>query len=394
MTAQALSRIRSVRREPWLITIATTIVCVSILILILSIPVSDDYALARVFGWGGLAVSAGLVVQGFWKARRDEKFVSRLRGRETNLNPDEMRTKYHGARIVGWRIVHIVVAIALTGFAIAHGLILIPSIAGLLPSILVGVAGLAVLLIVGGSGVVAEKNRAQRRFGPLKKVHLWIMVMALTLIELHTVSAGSTIGVLGRAFTSWMLIAVVIVIGIGVEYGTLKWAHQGLRNFLFRDSVERKVDLGRRAALQKLGTAAIGTLVAVSFAEIALIIPKLQSIPVTQTGAQISVQTGGGAKLANLSQIPYNAAYLFNYPQNNPNILIRLKDGTIVAYSATCTHAPCTVAYDPTSSLIICPCHHALFDPANQAKVLGGPAPYPLPSVRLSIDQNGDIWLS
>jgi rieske iron-sulfur protein len=68
-----------------------------------------------------------------------------------------------------------------------------------------------------------------------------------------------------------------------------------------------------------------------------------------------------------------------------PQTLEHAADG-IVAYSAICTHAQCTVAgWMPDSQLLHCPCHQSEYDPRQNAKVVGGPAPRPLAALPLKI---------
>jgi thiosulfate dehydrogenase [quinone] large subunit len=89
------------------------------------------------------------------------------------------------------------------------------------------------------------------------------------------------------------------------------------------------------------------------------------------------------------------AAVTFEIPSDgHPGVIVKLPDGSFVAYDATCTHAGCTVAYDGTS-LLACPCHGSKFDPAAGAGVVSGPAPRPLAQLPIKVDQaTGDITLA
>jgi rieske iron-sulfur protein len=58
----------------------------------------------------------------------------------------------------------------------------------------------------------------------------------------------------------------------------------------------------------------------------------------------------------------------------------------VVAYSAICTHLGCAVyAQLNQQGLIACPCHGSLYDPRHGARVVGGPAPRPLPAIPVTV---------
>ncbi len=83
---------------------------------------------------------------------------------------------------------------------------------------------------------------------------------------------------------------------------------------------------------------------------------------------------------------------------DNQNALISLvhlpesADTAIVAYSAICTHLGCSVlAQLNQDGNIVCPCHASVFDPADGAAVLSGPAGRPLPGLPISIESDGAI---
>ena len=71
-----------------------------------------------------------------------------------------------------------------------------------------------------------------------------------------------------------------------------------------------------------------------------------------------------------------------------PAVLCRLAQNDVAAYSRVCTHAGCLVDFDSGSGVLFCPCHGAEFDPAHGARVIQGPAPVPLPSIPVQIDQS------
>ena len=73
-------------------------------------------------------------------------------------------------------------------------------------------------------------------------------------------------------------------------------------------------------------------------------------------------------------------------PAGDPAIVIKLDDGTFVAFDALCTHEGCRVGYDTVAAVIVCPCHGAEFDAADHGTVLAGPTNIPLPELPLVVD--------
>lgn len=93
-------------------------------------------------------------------------------------------------------------------------------------------------------------------------------------------------------------------------------------------------------------------------------------------------------QLATLTSLKPRSALPFVDPTTgDPAILIRLADGQVVAFDAVCTHAGCTVEYDPPSGLLGCPCHGAVFDPSHNADVLQGPAPVALAALPIVVNK-------
>ena len=80
-------------------------------------------------------------------------------------------------------------------------------------------------------------------------------------------------------------------------------------------------------------------------------------------------------------------------------MILRMPDGVgrdalngYIAYSKVCTHAGCPVAlYRAADHKLVCPCHQSVFDAANDAAVLSGPADHALPRLPLQIGDDGYV---
>jgi Rieske Fe-S protein len=87
------------------------------------------------------------------------------------------------------------------------------------------------------------------------------------------------------------------------------------------------------------------------------------------------------AVLTEVAKVPVGSAVSATY-QGQPILISRPTAGTIVAFSAICTHQGCTVA--PAGNRFVCPCHGSVYNAATGA-VITGPAPAPLPSVAVHV---------
>jgi arsenite oxidase small subunit len=121
-------------------------------------------------------------------------------------------------------------------------------------------------------------------------------------------------------------------------------------------------------------------------------------------------------KVTNINDLQLLIPFHFNYPlMNTPNLLVKLgvkaKNGIgpeedIVAFSDICQHLgcfygfvppdgspPCNSGYKAPEANGYCCCHGSIYDFVDGAKVIGGPAPRPVPQVQLELDQaTGDIY--
>jgi cytochrome b6-f complex iron-sulfur subunit len=91
----------------------------------------------------------------------------------------------------------------------------------------------------------------------------------------------------------------------------------------------------------------------------------------------------GATPLAKLDDIPVGSAVAAESPDGKPLIISRPEEGTVVAFSAICTHQACTVA--PKGQTLNCPCHGSRFDAATGG-VLRGPASKPLRAFAVHVD--------
>ncbi|MFG2674561.1 Rieske (2Fe-2S) protein [Streptomyces sp. NPDC048445] len=85
----------------------------------------------------------------------------------------------------------------------------------------------------------------------------------------------------------------------------------------------------------------------------------------------------------------------FRYPDEEDRaVAVRLNDGTLVGYSAICTHLACAVLWRKDRGAegeLYCPCHEGVFD-ARTGEVTAGPPPRGLPKVVLTEQADGSVW--
>lgn len=87
------------------------------------------------------------------------------------------------------------------------------------------------------------------------------------------------------------------------------------------------------------------------------------------------------------AEVPEGAAKFFEY-NGKTAVVIRQKNGALVALSAVCTHLGCVVQWQKEKEEFLCPCHAGRFSAAGQ--VLGGPPPKPLETIPVTA-ANGTI---
>lgn len=102
------------------------------------------------------------------------------------------------------------------------------------------------------------------------------------------------------------------------------------------------------------------------------------------------------AEMAAITEVPIPAdkvpppgsALMFKFGVK-PAMLIHHTDGSMVCFSAVCTHLGCTVQYQPDQDHIHCACHGGTYDSRTGGNV-SGPPPKPLAPYKVET-VNGQI---
>jgi Rieske Fe-S protein len=141
--------------------------------------------------------------------------------------------------------------------------------------------------------------------------------------------------------------------------------------------------LSRRSALTGAGVIVIGGVAGYAAGRNtdAADPPGISSV--SNNGGYGPAPSGGGKVLAKLTDIPDGGGVVVD------NIVITRTGSDVHAFSATCTHQGCLVN-KVSGGTIDCPCHGSRFDAAT-GKVVGGPAPSPLPAVQVTVNANGEV---
>ena len=155
---------------------------------------------------------------------------------------------------------------------------------------------------------------------------------------------------------------------------------------------ERPADPGRRRLLLQLGGGAVAVVWVLS------VLPRGKLGPLaSQPGSNaVTTPTPGtstsGTLIGSVKDLQ-SRGYLdfFDPKSGDPAVAVLTTDG-VYAFDAICTHAGCQVNYDAGRRLLVCPCHGATFDPDNGAAVISGPAPTPLPPIRVTESSDGNVY--
>lgn len=111
-----------------------------------------------------------------------------------------------------------------------------------------------------------------------------------------------------------------------------------------------------------------------------------------------SAAAGGGhpagTAIGPAKDVPVGSAAGFSDPATgDPSIVLQPKAGTFLAFDAVCPHAGCTVEYDPSAKLLVCPCHGSQFSASTGAVQLG-PAATGLNPIKIAEGGDGQLYVS
>jgi arsenite oxidase small subunit len=174
-------------------------------------------------------------------------------------------------------------------------------------------------------------------------------------------------------------------------------------------SAKKAPDEGRRDFLRYAAVAS-GVLAVAGVAAVAESVTNA-----AEATATAAATTFPKVLITNVSSLQVNVPVSFNYPlDDEPNLLIKVgqtaqggvgPDSDIVAFSNICQHLGCTYSflapgatplcnstYQAAQPMGYCCCHGSQYNFLEEAKVIGGPAPHPVPMVVLEVDSSGDIY--
>jgi thiosulfate dehydrogenase [quinone] large subunit len=119
--------------------------------------------------------------------------------------------------------------------------------------------------------------------------------------------------------------------------------------------------------------------------------PAQSSAPVP-AGPTAGGSHPAGTKLGPAKDVPVGQAASFSDPRTgDPSIVIQPTAGKFVAFDAVCPHAGCTVQYDPSNTILVCPCHGSQFNAATGA-VETGPAATGLRPITIAEGSDGQLY--
>jgi thiosulfate dehydrogenase [quinone] large subunit len=150
---------------------------------------------------------------------------------------------------------------------------------------------------------------------------------------------------------------------------------------------------GLAAGLGRLAGGTAGQVGPSSLPSAAPPVPAATARPSHSPAPQPS-RTPVGTAVGPAADVPVGQAASFTDPATgDPSIVIQPRSGQFVAFDAVCPHAGCTVGYDSTARVIVCPCHGSQFN-ASTGAVEVGPAPTGLKRLAIAEGSNGQLYVT
>ena len=105
-----------------------------------------------------------------------------------------------------------------------------------------------------------------------------------------------------------------------------------------------------------------------------------------------SINTGEPRPIVALNDVAVGGTYLFRYPaDDDPAVLLRVDERTVVAFSQKCTHLGCVVYFEAEADRWHCPCHEGNFE-ATTGNVIAGPPTRRLGRIDVEVRDDGQVW--
>jgi thiosulfate dehydrogenase [quinone] large subunit len=120
--------------------------------------------------------------------------------------------------------------------------------------------------------------------------------------------------------------------------------------------------------------------------------------PTAPAASPTATKPGGGqpagTAIGPAKDVPVGGSASFSDPHTgDPSIVIQPNAGKFVAFDAVCPHAGCTVEYDQSNTVIVCPCHGSQFN-ASTGAVEVGPAATGLKPIGIAEGGNGQLYVT
>ena len=113
----------------------------------------------------------------------------------------------------------------------------------------------------------------------------------------------------------------------------------------------------------------------------------------TSTSGSQGTSAPKGTSIGSASNVPVGGAATFVDPALGvPALVVQVKHGSFLAFSAICPHAGCQVLFDQPNNVFACPCHGSIFN-ASTGAVEQGPAVTGLTPIAISLGPGQQLYV-